>query len=212
VDGTSLRRIARHLDIHYRTVFLWVKAPCCPTARSTPPAAVKEAEMDELFTFIGEKKPNLRHHHCRSDHALLPQLSSGLAPSRRRWMRGSSPCAITVTPLAPPEALKPGPTPFGRSRERRVASLSSPSLEPFFALFGSLKGSPEALYLLFQSASAAQAALSQLLSLWISICLAQDLFLPFAILFYQINRIPLSNCGNNLTLEVIRQQRLLISP
>jgi hypothetical protein len=56
VDGSNLRRIARHLKVHHRTVSLWVKeqAEALPT---TPlPEEVQEAEMDELFTFIGDKK------------------------------------------------------------------------------------------------------------------------------------------------------------
>ncbi len=56
VDGGNFRRIARHLKISHRTVSLWVtdhaeKLPAAPV-----PEVVKEAEMDELFTFIGDKK------------------------------------------------------------------------------------------------------------------------------------------------------------
>ena len=56
VDGMNLRRIARHLGTHHRTISLWVqeKATSLPTA--PVPEEVKDAEMDELFTFIGEKK------------------------------------------------------------------------------------------------------------------------------------------------------------
>ena len=56
VDGLSLRRIARHLGIHHRTVSLWVKAKAAQLPALPMPTEVKEAEMDELFTFIGEKK------------------------------------------------------------------------------------------------------------------------------------------------------------
>jgi len=56
VNGMNLRRIARHLGIRHRTVSLWVK----PSAASLPevpvPKEVQAAEMDELFTFIGNKK------------------------------------------------------------------------------------------------------------------------------------------------------------
>ena len=56
VDGMNLRRIARHFGIHHRTVSLGVQ----PSAASLPgapmPEEVKAAEMDELFTFIGNKK------------------------------------------------------------------------------------------------------------------------------------------------------------
>jgi transposase len=56
VDGMSLRRIARHLGVHHRTVSLWVKAKVSNLPPAPVPEAVKVAEMDELFTFIGEKK------------------------------------------------------------------------------------------------------------------------------------------------------------
>lgn len=56
VDGMNLRKIARHLKVHHRTVALWVvdRAETLPNAPL--PGEVKEAEMDELFTFIGDKK------------------------------------------------------------------------------------------------------------------------------------------------------------
>jgi len=56
VDGMNLRRIARHLGLHHRTVSLWVKAQAERLPDPPVPAEVKEAEMDELFTFIGDKK------------------------------------------------------------------------------------------------------------------------------------------------------------
>lgn len=57
VDGMNLRRIARHLGVHHRTVSLWVRAQADQLPANLPvPGAVQEAELDELFTFIGEKK------------------------------------------------------------------------------------------------------------------------------------------------------------
>ena len=56
VDGMNLRRIARHLGIHHRTVSLWVKASAVSLPEVPVPKEVKAAEMDELFTFIGNKK------------------------------------------------------------------------------------------------------------------------------------------------------------
>lgn len=56
VDGMNLRRIGRHLGIHHRTVSLWVKAHADRLPAAPLPEEVKEAEMDELFTFIGHKK------------------------------------------------------------------------------------------------------------------------------------------------------------
>jgi len=56
VDGGNLRRIARHLKIAPQTVADWVSdlAEALPSAPL--PNEVKEAEMDELFTLIGDKK------------------------------------------------------------------------------------------------------------------------------------------------------------
>ena len=56
VDGMNLRRIGRHLGIHHRTVSLWVKSRAASLPKAPLPEEVKEAEMDELFTFIGNKK------------------------------------------------------------------------------------------------------------------------------------------------------------
>jgi len=56
VDGTNLRRIARLLGIHHRTVSDWVKAHAENLPETPMPEEVKTAELDELFTFIGHKK------------------------------------------------------------------------------------------------------------------------------------------------------------
>ena len=56
VDGMNLRRIGRHLGVHHRTVSLWVAAHAASLPEAPLPEEVKEAEMDELFTFIGNKK------------------------------------------------------------------------------------------------------------------------------------------------------------
>jgi len=56
VDGMNLRRIGRHLGIHHRTISLWVTAHAARLPAAPVPEEVKEAEMDELFTFIGDKK------------------------------------------------------------------------------------------------------------------------------------------------------------
>jgi transposase len=56
VDGVNLRRIGRQLNVNPQSVANWAKAH----AESLPPAPVPEkvenAELDELFTFIGDKK------------------------------------------------------------------------------------------------------------------------------------------------------------
>src|SRR5215213_9462035 len=56
VDGGNLRRIARHLKVASQTVTYWMidvgeALPNAPLLNE-----VKEAEMDEMFTFIGDKK------------------------------------------------------------------------------------------------------------------------------------------------------------
>ena len=56
VDGGNLRRIARHLKVAPRTVALWVSHVAAALPNAPMPEEVKEAEMDELFTFIGDKK------------------------------------------------------------------------------------------------------------------------------------------------------------
>lgn len=56
VDGGNLRRIARHLKIAPQTVAYWVTDVVEAMPNAPVPSEVKEAEMDELFTFIGDKK------------------------------------------------------------------------------------------------------------------------------------------------------------
>jgi transposase-like protein len=56
VDGVNLRRIGRILGLHHRTVSLWVKASVAHLPEAPVPKEVQVAEMDELFTFIGNKK------------------------------------------------------------------------------------------------------------------------------------------------------------
>jgi len=56
VDGMNLRKIGRQLKVHHRTVALWVLDRAEASPNAPIPQDVKEAEMDELFTFIGAKK------------------------------------------------------------------------------------------------------------------------------------------------------------
>jgi len=56
VDGGNLRRIARHLKVSHQTVSLWVTDLAETLPNAPMPEEVKEAEMDEIFTFIGDKK------------------------------------------------------------------------------------------------------------------------------------------------------------
>ena len=56
VDGMNLRRIGRLLGIHHRTISDWVKAYAESLPETPMPEDVRTAELDELFTFIGNKK------------------------------------------------------------------------------------------------------------------------------------------------------------
>ena len=56
VDGMNLRKIARQLKVHHRTVALWIVDRAETSPHAPMPPDVQEAEMDELFTFIGDKK------------------------------------------------------------------------------------------------------------------------------------------------------------
>jgi len=56
VDGGNLRRIARHLKVAPQTVAYWVTDVAKALPDAPLPNEVKEAEMDEIFTFIGDKK------------------------------------------------------------------------------------------------------------------------------------------------------------
>ena len=60
VDGMSLRQIGRHLGIDHKTVGHWMKAHATQLPSAPVPRDINNAEMDELYTFIGSKKQNLR--------------------------------------------------------------------------------------------------------------------------------------------------------
>lgn len=53
-------RIGRHLGLNHRTVSLWVRASAANLPDKPVPNEVKSAEMDELFTFIGNKKTGFK--------------------------------------------------------------------------------------------------------------------------------------------------------
>jgi transposase-like protein len=56
VDGLNLRRIARHLGVNHQSVANWVKAYAAQLPPAPLPEEVETIEMDELFTFVREKK------------------------------------------------------------------------------------------------------------------------------------------------------------
>lgn len=58
VDGMNFRRIARTLGIAHRSVINWVNAHAAqlPDQPPVPAAELDVNELDELFTFVGNKK------------------------------------------------------------------------------------------------------------------------------------------------------------
>jgi hypothetical protein len=78
VDGGNLRRIARHLKVHHRIVALWVTNHVEALPAAPMPKEGKEAEMDELFTFIDDKKTELHSYGCRPQNTLYFGLGCGL--------------------------------------------------------------------------------------------------------------------------------------
>ncbi len=78
VDGMNLRKIARHLKVHHRTVALWVVDHAEALPNAPMPDDVKDAEMDELFTFIGDKKQHLYPYACRLHNTVSVGLGRRL--------------------------------------------------------------------------------------------------------------------------------------
>jgi len=92
VDGGNLRRIARHLKIAPQTVAYWVSEVAEAMPDASVPNEVKETEMDESGTFIGDKKQNLLSHSCRPQNPMCFRLGGclGTHPGRHPASCGSS--------------------------------------------------------------------------------------------------------------------------
>lgn len=56
VDGMNYRRIARHLNVDHKSIINWVKAHTDQLPQTPVPSDINNAELDELFTFVGKKK------------------------------------------------------------------------------------------------------------------------------------------------------------
>jgi transposase-like protein len=56
VDGMGFRQIGRHLQVDHVSVMNWVKAYAAELPDAPVPEEADKIEMDELYTFIGEKK------------------------------------------------------------------------------------------------------------------------------------------------------------
>ena len=59
VDGMNFRRIARHLGVNHQTVVNWVNAASVSATTAPMPSVVETVELDELHTFVGDKKKQL---------------------------------------------------------------------------------------------------------------------------------------------------------
>lgn len=101
VDGMNLRRIGRQLKVNPQSVANWIKAH----AEILPPAPVPEeienAELDELFTFIGEKKTESTSLRAWIEpHAVswAGRLSGNAAAKtfKQWWMGARKPSGISV--------------------------------------------------------------------------------------------------------------------
>ena len=55
-DGLSFRRIARTLSVNHQSVANWVNAAADALPAPARPAACQSVELDELHTFITQKK------------------------------------------------------------------------------------------------------------------------------------------------------------
>ena len=56
VDGMGFRQIARHLQVDHVSVMNWVKAYAAQLPEAPVPEEADQVGMDELYTFIGQKK------------------------------------------------------------------------------------------------------------------------------------------------------------
>jgi transposase-like protein len=56
LEGVNYRRIGRLLEVDHKTIMHWVKAYSDQLPPAPLPTDVNNAELDELFTFIGRKK------------------------------------------------------------------------------------------------------------------------------------------------------------
>jgi transposase-like protein len=56
VDGMGFRQIGRQLQVDHVSVMNWVKAYAAELPDAPVPEEAEKVEMDELYTFISEKK------------------------------------------------------------------------------------------------------------------------------------------------------------
>lgn len=99
VDGMNFRRIAQTLGVNHQSIINWVNAHTAslPNAPAVAESKSEVVELDELFTFVGEKASGVRHHGGRSADALhcgvgcgLEAHDAGYASHARPWARGAT--------------------------------------------------------------------------------------------------------------------------
>jgi len=56
VEGMNLRRIGRLLEVNHQSVANWVNEYSATLPTAPQPESVATLELDERFTFVGEKK------------------------------------------------------------------------------------------------------------------------------------------------------------
>ncbi|SRR5579885_2653365 len=69
LEGTSLRAIGRFLGVHHQSVSHWIAEAANPFPTHVTDAAPAETiELDELYTYVQQKKPGLRRDGRRPRH------------------------------------------------------------------------------------------------------------------------------------------------
>jgi len=56
VEGSSYGSIGRVLQVNPQSIAKWASAYTAQLPKAPLPEKVKQAELDELFTFVGQKK------------------------------------------------------------------------------------------------------------------------------------------------------------
>ena len=56
LQGMGQRAIGRFLKVNHQSVANWIKAAAPPDTPSPQPATAEVIELDELYTFVGQKK------------------------------------------------------------------------------------------------------------------------------------------------------------
>jgi len=103
VDGMNLRRVAWHLDVNHQSIANWVNAYAARLPAAPQPEGVGILEMDEVYTFIGEKNQAfILTHVDRDTHCIVmgDWSLTGAKPSCSRWL------------ITRPNRISPSVTPF----------------------------------------------------------------------------------------------------